>query len=139
MNTATIIRRLTAGSAAVILLIAAFFGTPSLDGTANARPIDRTGTITDRSSDIEVARYAYRDYTMHRFTHEKAVAYARGRMTAKQATRSLNKHLHRYCASARMISRALSDRGYNSATIQNFYYRSGCMRAPRVTHNSPRR
>ncbi|WP_344784977.1 hypothetical protein [Gordonia caeni] len=140
-STTTIRRRLAIAAVAGVLSVGGAAGVTATGGlgAAHAVPIDQTnGAVTDASSDIEVAHAAYRDLTMKRLSHEKAVAYARGEMTAKQATRSLNKHLHRYCASARLISRALSDRGYNSATIQNYYHRSGCMGAPSITHNAPK-
>ena len=123
--------------AGVVLTVGMVVGGAS--GVANAvSPLERNGSVTDASSDLEVAQYAYRDLTMNRLSHEQARAYAAGSKTAVRATRSLNSHLHRYCAAARLIRSALSDQRYNSATIQNFYYQSGCMRAPAVTHQGPR-
>lgn len=107
-------------------------------GVAQAvSPLELNGSVTDASSDIDVAEYAYRDLTMNRLSHDQASKYAAGDKTAVQATRSLNAHLGRYCAAARLISHALSDQRYNSATIQNFYYKSGCMKSSSVTHQSP--
>lgn len=100
-------------------------------------PSQLYGSVTDASTDIEVATEAYRDQTMNRFTYNEAVAYVIGDKSAAAATYSLNQYLHRYCAAARMISTAIADMGYNSATIQNFYYRSGCLNAPSVTHDGP--
>ncbi|MGW0039953.1 hypothetical protein [Gordonia sp. NPDC003376] len=100
-------------------------------------PSELNGSVTDASTDVEVANEAYRDLTMNRFTYQEATVYLIGDKTAVQATASLNQHLGRYCAAARMISTAIADLGYNSATIQNFYYESGCMNAPSVTHEGP--
>ena len=136
------IRDLVVAASVVILIAVAGLAAPAVvagSGVAGAKPVGPTGAITDRNSDIEVARYAYRDRTMHSLAHQKAARYAKGKMTAKQATRSLNKHLGRYCASSKLIGFALSDQGYNSATIQNFYHQSGCLGAPRVTHKGPKR
>lgn len=107
-------------------------------GTAGAvPPRELNGSVTDASSDVEVAEYAYRDLTMNRMSHDRAIEYAAGYRTAVQVTRALNAHLGRYCAASRLIGRALSDQGYNSATIQNFDYQSGCLGAPPITHDRP--
>lgn len=119
----------------------AFAAAATVSGTGIAQavsPLELNGSVTDASSDIEVAEYAYRDLTMNRLSHDQAIEYAAGYKTAVQATRALNTHLGRYCAAAQLISNALSDQRYNSATIQNFYYQSGCMGSPRVTHQGPK-
>jgi hypothetical protein len=122
--------------AGIVLAGAVSIGAP---GVAQAlSPLELNGSVTDASSDIEVAEYADRDLTMNRLSHDQAIEYAAGYKTAVQATKSLNAHLGRYCAASRLISRALSDQGYNSATIQNFYYQSGCMGAPAMTHQGPK-
>ncbi|MFT3663196.1 MAG: hypothetical protein QM809_18060 [Gordonia sp. (in: high G+C Gram-positive bacteria)] len=139
MRSRSTIRRLLTSATILALLISVFAGQSALSsGDAHAEPVGPSGRISDRNSDVEVAQAAYRDQTMRRIAHQRAQSYAHGRMTAKQATRSLNRHLGRYCASARLIGFALSDQRYNSATVQNFYHRSGCPRAPRVTHQTPR-
>lgn len=108
-------------------------------GVAQAVPPSQlNGSVTDASTDVEVATYAYRDLTMNRFTFTEATAYVIGEKSAVAATRTLNQYLHRYCAAARMISKAIAELGYNSATIQNYYHQSGCINAPRVTHEGPR-
>lgn len=56
-------------------------------GTAQAiSPLERNGSVTDASTDLEVANYAYRDQTMYRFSQREAIAYASGAKTAVQAT-----------------------------------------------------
>ncbi len=115
-------------------------GIVSLSGTGVVQavpPLETNGAVTDASSDTEVANYAYRDLTMNRKAHEQAIEFASGSKSAVQATRTLNQHLGRYCASAGLIMRALADQGYNSATIQNFHHQAGCLTAPAVTHQDP--
>ncbi|MFT4125433.1 MAG: hypothetical protein QM662_04310 [Gordonia sp. (in: high G+C Gram-positive bacteria)] len=119
-----------------------FAASATIGGTGVAQavsPVETNGSITDASSDIEVAEYGYQDLTMNRFAHQEAASYAGGVKSATEATYSLNSHIAggRYCAAARMIGRALADQGYNSATNQTFYSQSGCLGAPSVTHAGP--
>lgn len=110
-------------------------------GVAQAiSPDESQGRITDASSDAEVAAYGYRDLTMNRMTHAAARDYSAGRKTAVAATKAISSHISggRYCAAAQMVSRALTEQGATSGAVQTFYFRTGCISAPAVTHEGPR-